>query len=76
MTHLERVARAIAPEAWDDVEQETGPGIAAIRRLASLQQARRAIGIMRMTGARSCGLCDGQPECACIEANHLLAESA
>lgn len=76
MTHLELVARAIAPEAWSGAEHEDGPGIVAIRRLASLQQARRAIGIMRMNGARSCGLCDGQPECACIESNHFMAESA
>lgn len=75
MTHLERIARAIAPEAWDGGEHESGPGVVAIRRLASLQQARRAVGIMRMTGARSCGLCDGQPECACIEANHSMSES-
>lgn len=68
MTHLERLARAIEPEAWADVTQGIGPDIVTIHRLASLQKARRAIGTMRMTGARTCGMCDGQPECACIEA--------
>ena len=62
MTPLERVARAIAPNVWAD----EGNPAAAGRRKASLAAARRVFGVIRSTGTRTCGQCDGQPECACM----------
>lgn len=66
---LDRVARAIDPEVWQAAAtRDMGVGIVAVRRAASLEQARRVFGVIRSTGARTCGLCDGQPVCPCIDA--------
>lgn len=68
MTALERVARAIDPAAWMGGE---GPDIdaRAARRELALAAARRVFGTIRMSGVRTCGLCDGRPECMCVNAS-------
>jgi hypothetical protein len=50
MNMIEKVARAIAPKAWDNLKTGHGSSAQISRRTASLRHARAAIAAMREPG--------------------------